>query len=49
MGILPVCMSVYHVSAWCPQRPKEVVESPLGWCYETEPGSSGGAASASNC
>lgn len=22
-AILPVCMSVYHVCAWCPRRPEE--------------------------
>lgn len=29
MCVLPVCMSVYHLCTWYPQRPEEGV-SPLG-------------------
>lgn len=28
MGVVPACMSVHFVHAWCPQRSEEVVESP---------------------
>lgn len=28
MGILPVCMSVQPVCAWCPQRRKKVPDHP---------------------
>lgn len=46
---LLACMSVYHVHAWCPQRPEEVIRFPGtevmdGWdpmrVFGTEPGSS---------
>lgn len=23
MDVLPACLSVYHLCAWCPQRPEE--------------------------
>ena len=25
MGALPACMPVYHVCAWCPQRPEKSI------------------------
>jgi hypothetical protein len=28
MGVLPACMSVYHVHAWCPQWLEEGIGSP---------------------
>lgn len=28
MGILPVCMSVDFVHAWCPQKPEESIGFP---------------------
>lgn len=28
MGVLPAYMSMYHVYAWCPGKPKEVGRSP---------------------
>lgn len=28
MNILPACMSVYHMHAWCWQRPEEDIGSP---------------------
>lgn len=27
MGILKACMSVFHVSAWCMQKPEKGMES----------------------
>lgn len=45
MGILLVCMSVYHVHAWCPWRPEQSVRclgtrdtdswEPLCGCWES--------------
>jgi hypothetical protein len=32
MGVLPICISVYHVYAWCPWRTEEAIE-----CSETGP------------
>lgn len=30
VGVLPACLSEYHVSAWCcPQRPKNGIGSPV--------------------
>jgi hypothetical protein len=28
MGDLPACIPVYHVHAWCPQRPEDCISSP---------------------
>lgn len=28
MNILPTCMAMYHVYAWCPQRPGEGIGYP---------------------
>lgn len=28
MSVLPACMSMYHMSIWCPQRSEESVKAP---------------------
>jgi hypothetical protein len=28
MNVLPPCMYVHHMHAWCPQRPEEGIECP---------------------
>lgn len=28
MTVLPACISVYHMHAWCPQRSEEGIRSP---------------------
>lgn len=30
MGVLPICVSVWHVCAWCPQKRSEVDVRALG-------------------
>ena len=53
MDVLPACLSVYHLCAWCPQRPEEDIGS-LGFevvsCrVRSEPRFSERAVSALNC
>lgn len=48
MCVLPVCLSVYHICAGCPQMPESVIRSPrtgvtdscelLCGCWELNPG-----------
>lgn len=33
MSVLPTCMFVYHICAWCPQKPEKDVISSV--CSET--------------
>ena len=55
MGVLPVCVSVYHLQAWYQRRPEEGIRFPgigvinsvvMMWVLGIEPGSSGGLISA---
>lgn len=53
-GVLPACMSIYHLQAWCPQKPEESVGSADGYvtldgCWELNLRISGRTASALNC
>lgn len=48
IGVLPICMSVFHIHDWCPQRSQESIRSPETgvsgscepscWCWVLDPG-----------
>ena len=59
LGVLPVCMDVFHMYAWCLRRPEKSVSDCLGlefqifvspmWVLGIKPRSSGRAANTLNC